>query len=332
VTAGDTSATAARTPGARSYGRGEQRMVPPAHPDSYYGRPIIKEPVWTWEIPVYFFTGGLAGASAALGFGAGLSGNDALARRAWIAAFAGVAASPALLVSDLGRPERFLNMLRVFKTTSPMSIGSWVLLANSAATSAAAAHETLGWFPRPLARAAAAAAALLGLPLSTYTAALVANTAVPVWHEARRELPFVFGGSAMASAGGLASILTPGPQARPAHRLTLAGAMIEATASEVMERRLGELAAPYHTGACGRLFRMGKTLTAAGALATCLGGRRDRRLAAAGGAATVAGSLLLRWAVFRAGFGSAREPSYTVRAQRERAPSGSPRSTTSGPA
>src|SRR5205085_4979895 len=89
---------------------------------SYHGRPVIKEPVWTWEIPTYFFTGGLAGASAGLAYLSELRGNDVLARRAWGTAMFGMGTSPALLTSDLGRPERFLNMLRMFKISSPMSV------------------------------------------------------------------------------------------------------------------------------------------------------------------------------------------------------------------
>jgi hypothetical protein len=100
---------------------------------------------------------------------------------------------------------------------------------------------------------------------------------------------------------------------------TLAGAIVEGTASQVMQRRLGDLAAPYHSGTCGRLSRVAKTLTTAGALATCFGGRRDRRVRLAGGAAAVAGAALERWAVFRAGFQSARDPKYTVEPQLERA-------------
>src|SRR5205823_2044949 len=95
---------------------------------SYYGRPIIKEPVWTPEIPIYFFTGGMAGASATLAFVAGELGHETLARRGWAVALGGAAVSPALLISDLGRPTRFLNMLRMFKVTSPMSVGSWILV------------------------------------------------------------------------------------------------------------------------------------------------------------------------------------------------------------
>src|SRR5438309_9598946 len=91
---------------------------------SYHGQPVLKEPVWTWEIPFYFFTGGLAGASAGLAELSRLRGNDELARRAWIAGLAGVSMSPVFLISDLGKPARFLNMLRMFKVTSPMSVCS----------------------------------------------------------------------------------------------------------------------------------------------------------------------------------------------------------------
>ncbi|MBV8955275.1 MAG: polysulfide reductase NrfD, partial [Solirubrobacterales bacterium] len=162
---------------------------------SYHGQPVIKEPTWTWEIPMYLFTGGAAGASAGLAWLSEVQGNEVLARRAWAAALGNVVISPALLTSDLGRPLRFINMLRMVKVTSPMSVGSWVLVASGTTTALAAANAWTGLFPR-LARFAKPVAALAGLPLSTYTAALLANTAIPVWHEARRTLPFVFGSGA----------------------------------------------------------------------------------------------------------------------------------------
>ena len=138
---------------------------------------MIKAPVWSREIPWYFFAGGVAGASAAQALAADATGNRELARRAWLVALAGVAVSPPLLISDLGRPERFFNMLRVFKVTSPMSVGSWVLGAMGTATAAAGATEVLeGVFPRAGA-AAKVAAGVLGLPLATYTAVLLANSA-----------------------------------------------------------------------------------------------------------------------------------------------------------
>src|SRR5581483_18111 len=146
---------------------------------SYYGRPILKEPVWKPEIPLYLFAGGLAGASSVLGFAARVTGRERLARTSLWVGLAGELASPALLVADLGRPERFLNMLRVFKVTSPMSVGSWVLAGSGAATTAEAACEALGILPC-LRLVPAAASAALGGPLATYTAALLADTAVPV--------------------------------------------------------------------------------------------------------------------------------------------------------
>ncbi|MGA9636621.1 MAG: NrfD/PsrC family molybdoenzyme membrane anchor subunit, partial [Solirubrobacterales bacterium] len=184
----------------RDRGAKEIPMVPKDRPRTYYDRPVVKEPVWKPEIPWYFFTGGLGGASSALAYLASVSGNRRLARRSWFLALTGISVSPILLILDLGRPERFFNMLRVFKVTSPMSVGSWLLMANSAAVTPAAAASLIG-FPKGLGRRAAPIAALLGLPLSTYTAVLISNSAIPVWSEARRELPLVFAAGAATSAG-----------------------------------------------------------------------------------------------------------------------------------
>jgi hypothetical protein len=291
-------------------------MVPEAEFRSYYGRPILKEPVWTWEVPWYFFTGGLAGASASLGLGARLAANHRLAQSAWTVSGAAVAASVPLLVSDLGRPERFPYMLRMFKVTSPLSVGSWILAAMAPAAAGAAVSDRLGFFPR-LGRAAETVAGLLGPALATYTGTLVADTAVPVWHEAGRELPFVFAGSAAASAGAAAVLSTPAADAGPARRLLVAGAVLELGAAQAMERRLGELGEPYHQGPAGRLARLAKACTAAGAGLVALGGRR-RGVAAAGAALVLAGSACERWAVYKAGFQSARDPRYIVEPQRAR--------------
>src|SRR5205085_2698481 len=131
-------------------------------------------------------------------------GDHELARRAWATAFAGSVVSPALLVSDLGRPARFLHMLRMFKVTSPMSVGSWVLAGFGTATAPAAAHALLHGALGPVGRGAQVASAVLGLLLAAYSAALIANTAVPVWHHARIELPFVFTAGAATSPGAVA--------------------------------------------------------------------------------------------------------------------------------
>ena len=299
-------------------GRGEVRMVPEEEVRNYYGRAVLKEPVWTWEIPWYFFAGGLAGASSGLALPARLARNDRVARRALLAALGGAAVSPPLLIADLGRPDRFYNMLRVFKPTSPMSMGTWILTAFGTSTGIAAASEVVGVFPR-LGRACEAVSALLGPALATYTAVLVADTSVPVWREARGALPLVFAASSAASAGACAAILTPVEYAGPACRLAVGGALAEIGAVEVMKRRLGSfLAEPYEQGEAGRYDRLSKALCGVGVAVMGLAGRRRRSAAVAGGVLVLAGAALERWSVFKAGFQSARDPKYTVLSQRER--------------
>ena len=286
--------------------------------DSYYGRPIVKEPTWTWEIPLYFFFGGLAGASADLALISRIAGNDKLVRRAVLVALGGATVSPVLLISDLGRPERFYNMLRVVKPTSPMSVGTWILSAFGPAVGIATASELLGIFPR-IGRLAEALSALLGPPLATYTAVLVADTSIPVWHEARRELPLLFAASSAASAGAAAAILTPTEHAGPARRLAIGGALVEIGVAEAMKRRLaGFLAEPYEKGDAGRFDKLSKACSGAGAAIMALAGRKRRAAAVAGGALVLAGAVLERWSVYRAGFQSARDPKYTIMPQRER--------------
>jgi formate-dependent nitrite reductase membrane component NrfD len=294
--------------------------------ESYYGRPVIKEPVWKPEIPLYMFAGGLAGASALLSAGARAAGNERLARTSLFVGLAGEAVSPALLISDLGRPERFLNMLRVFKVTSPMSVGSWVLFASGGATTAHAACEVLGILPRFKAFATGVSA-LFGAPLAVYTATLISDTAVPVWHEARRELPFLFGASSAATAGAAATLLLDPYDARPARRLAVAGALAESVVSTVMERRLGFVGEPYTQGAAGTLNKAARAATLGGAALLALGGR-SRGPAIAGSALVLAGGVAKRFSVFKAGFQSARDPKYTVRPQRERLSSREPGAST----
>jgi DMSO reductase anchor subunit len=297
---------------------GERAMVPREEPTSYYGRPVIKPPVWTWEIPVYFFTGGLAGASATFAWAAERTGNRELARRSWLIALAGIAVSPLLLTSDLGKPLRFINMLRVFKVTSPMSVGSWLLTIEGAVTAAAAGSAVRGIPGGRLGRVAQAAAGALGLPVATYTAALISNTAVPAWSEARWELPLGFAASAAASAGAAATLATPRELAGPARRLAIGGAVLESALTEVMQRKLGELGEPYREGISGKLATAAKAFTVAGGVLMAAGAKRSRPVVAAGAAALLAGSMCQRWAVFRAGFASAKDPKYTVGPQRER--------------
>jgi formate-dependent nitrite reductase membrane component NrfD len=284
---------------------------------TYYGRPVLKEPVWKQEIPWYLFTGGLGGASAVLSAAARISGNERLARRSIYIGAASDAVSPLLLISDLGRPERFLNMLRVFKVTSPMSVGSWILAVSSSASSLSAFLHAIRRFHR-LRDAARAVAAGSGAPLAVYTGTLFADTAIPVWHEARHELPFLFGSSAAASAGAAAAIAVPRAEAAPARRLAIGGALVENAVMVAMEQRLGMIGEPYKQDEAGRYAKLAKACTLGGAGLLALAGKRSRLASIAGGALLLGGEAALRWSVFKAGFQSARDPKYTVIPQRER--------------
>jgi formate-dependent nitrite reductase membrane component NrfD len=285
---------------------------------SYYGKPIAKEPVWKAEIPNYFFVGGLGGASATLSALARAGGNEVLARRSLLVATGALAVSPYFLIKDLGRPARFYNMFRVFKVTSPMSVGTWLLATEGTATGVAAGCEVLGIFPR-LRAAAQAVSGLLGPPTATYTGALVADSVVPVWHEGRHELPTVFASSAAAAAGGVVAAFTPAAFARPARRLGVTGAVAEVVAQKVMETRMGQLVAePYTKGEGARYAKASQAAMLAGASVMLLAGRNRVGAAVAGGL-LAAGSWCGRFAAFHAGKTSAADPTYTSVPQRARA-------------
>jgi hypothetical protein len=297
--------------------RAEQPMVPRAEFTSYYGKPVINAPVWqSPDIPGYLFLGGLAGASSLLGAGAQLTGRPSLAQAAKAGAFGAGCLSMAALVHDLGRPARFPHMLRVFKVSSPMSVGSWLLSAYVPATGVAAASALTGRVPR-LGAAATAGAALLGPAVAAYTGALISDTAVPAWHDGYHEMPFVFAGSAATAAAGLGLLAAPPGQNVPARNLGLFGACLELTASHRMMSRVGIVAEPYHQGRGGVYVKAGEALAVLGAIGS-LAARRNRVVGALSGTALLAASAATRWGIFHAGLASAADPKYTVIPQRER--------------
>ncbi|MEU7833742.1 NrfD/PsrC family molybdoenzyme membrane anchor subunit [Nonomuraea sp. NPDC049129] len=300
----------------------ERSMVPEAEFQSYYGRPVLKPPVWKEPHgPAYLYLGGLSGVSSVMAVMAEFTGHDQLARTARIAAAIGASAGAALLVAELGRPERFLNMLRVFKPTSPMSMGSWILAAQSGLSGVAASTELTGILPA-VGDAALLATGLTGPLTATYTAVLLADTAVPAWHEAYRELPFLFAGSALASAGAVGMLATPRAQAGPARVMAVMGAAVESVAGVVMERRLGLVGEPYRLGKAGGRMRAARVLTAGGGLLASIAGR-SRTLTALSGLALTAGALCTRFGVLEAGKVSAADPKYTIIPQRQRQASAS---------
>jgi hypothetical protein len=303
-------------------------MVPEATFTSYYGRPVVKASPWQNDIPAYFFLGGLAAGSSLLAAGADLTGNDELRRVMRIGALVGVSAGTAALIHDLGKPSRFLNMLRVAKPTSPMSVGTWILATFGPMAGIAASAEVAALLPRTLqtlarpvtatARPAGLVAALLAPGLASYTGVLLADTATPAWHAAHRELPFVFAGSAAMAAGGLGMMGTSVAQAGPARRLAIAGLLLDLVAERRMEGSMGISADTLRVGRARLLMRTSRALAAGGFVGTIAFGRRSRMLSLLSGGALVAASACTRFGIFEAGQQSARDPRYTVAPQRER--------------
>jgi len=313
---------------------GDRIMVPEADFSSYYGRPIVKPAPWENDIAYYLFTGGVAAGSALLAAGADLSGRPGLRRVARFGSLGGLTLSIGFLVHDLGKPSRFLNMLRVAKLTSPMSVGTWILSLHGPFAALASGSEIVSMLPArwqrgplglvvTLGRPAGLVGALTAPPVAAYTAVLLADTATPAWHSAHEELPFVFCGSAAAASGGLALLGAPLAEAGPARAFAVGGALVELAAEQRMEASMDLSAETLHQGVAGRWMRASKALTVAGAVGA-LAGRRSKVLSMVSGAALMAGSLCTRMGVFEAGLASARDPKYTVVPQRERVDRGVP--------
>jgi formate-dependent nitrite reductase membrane component NrfD len=317
-----TSHLAARPPG-------------PGDGPSYHGLPVLKRSVWKWMIPAYFFAGGLAGAAGVLGAAARLAGGrrtrDLARRCAWIAT-SGAAASAVLLIADLGRPARFVNMLRVFRPSSPMNMGTWVLSGFGATAALSLAPEVL---PRSRALDSAAAASavacgVLGLPLVGYTGVLLANTAVPVWQGTRRSLPVLFAFSGAASVADVLQLWRPrGSGAAAARRLGMAATAAELAFAYATEReaaRAPRVARPLRAGASGALFRTGRWLAAASLAAGIAAPHRLRsrvrrpglrdRLHAVAGVLGLAGTVAIRFGIVAAGNASTLDPHATFEPQR----------------
>jgi len=320
--------------GRRRGGKGRRgdvnAVVPDAEFTSYYGRPIVKASPWEADIPLYLFTGGLAAGSSLLAAGADLTGRPALRRTGRVGALVALLVSSAALIHDLGRPSRFFHMLRVVKVTSPMSVGTWLLAVYGPFAGLAGAAELRPLLPRRLrdgvlgrllgasGRPAGLVAAVVAPTIASYTAVLLSDTATPTWHDAHRQLPFVFVGSASAAAAGLALVGAPVSETAPARRLAVGGALLELAVEHRMEQAMGLTAEPLHSGQAGSLMRASKVLTLAGLAGTVAVAGRSRTGAVASGLALMAGSACLRFGVFEAGQESARDPKYVVIPQRER--------------
>lgn len=290
-----------------------RRMREGAMPDDLQG-PFIKPPVWTWEVPLYFWFGGVASGSAFVALAADLAGDERSAAVARKVALGAVLPAPALLIADLGRPARFLNMLRIFKPRSPMNLGAWCLAAFTTVGAGAVGADLLG--RRGTARGFGAVNALLGGYLGSYTGVLLAATAVPVWARSRIFLGPIFVSTAAATGAAATRLVlaatgqrSAGHPTRIALNRLAAGAMLaELTLSTVNERRLGRAGHVLSEGRSGRLFRIAKWLAGTGVALNLLGARRTRPLGQhMASVLYLAGGLAFRMAWLEAGRASARD-------------------------
>ena len=298
--------------------------------DSYYGRSIVKPPPWDDKISAYLFLGGIAGGSAMLALGAQSAGLQALRRNTRLTALGATIGGTGFLILDLGRPERFLHMMRTFKPSSPMNMGTWILGGFGTAAGVIAAIEVdrltgeklplgplrtiLHWVEKPT----GASAALLGAPLASYTGALLADTAVPTWNAAKDNLSYLFVSSAAMASSGVAMITTPTAQTRPARALATIGAAADLYFAEKLTEPMHPAEAePLQTGRAGKKLRWAKGLTIAGGIGAALFGR-NRVAAIASGAALATASLLTRSGILEAGIESTKDPRHVVEPQKAR--------------
>jgi formate-dependent nitrite reductase membrane component NrfD len=282
--------------------------------EGYYGRPIVKPPAWTDLIPTYFFAGGLAGTAATIAFAERTARNDRLARTMLFGAAAGCAVSAFCLIADLKKPERFINMLRVVKPTSPMSIGVYIFSAFSGSVFIAAGSEVTG-IARPAGRFFEALAGLIGPVMSVYTSVLVGNTVMPAWHLPRATLPALFAATSASSAGAWGMLFGPARASGSARRLAVLGGTAMVGALQAVYHELGPVQVePYTKGEAGALARTARVLNVGGIVCATLAKKSDT-LGRIAGALLLAGGLAERFAVYRAGCASAADPKYTIEAQ-----------------
>jgi Polysulphide reductase, NrfD len=280
----------------------------------------LKAPTWTWQVPLYLFAGGVAGTSAVIAVVARIAGHPGLLRSALWIAFAGVLASPPLLIADLGKPNRFLNMLRVFKLRSVMSVGAWTLAAFSCAIGLAVVCRELllagyGYSPLLLLEwLAEIFAAFTGLILASYTSVLLGVTAIPVWSENRRLIPAVFLAGGVGSASAvleLMGFIVPATQF-----IGILASVVETVVAVAIELRGRYVDRPLREGPVGWLVRAGGTL--AGPVPLFLRFFAGHNPAARYLAAScfIAGALVSRYAWIAAGRPSSYDPQALFQMQR----------------
>ena len=299
-----------------------RRMRTGEPPDRVQG-PMLKPAVWTWEVPLYFWFGGIAAGASFVALACDLAGDERSAATARKVSLGALVPCPALLIADLGRPARFVYMLRIFKPRSPMSMGTWCLSSFGALGAAAVGADLLG--RRRTARRLGSASALLGGYLGSYTGVLLAGTAVPLWARSRVFLGPIFVATATATGAAatrLVLAVTGPPRGHPtpaALATVETGAMLaELALSAVNQRRLGRLASGLHHGRAGRLYRGAELAVLAGLGLRFLGRRLGPRAHDAASLLFLAAGLSFRYAWVTAGSASASDDEAVALMARDR--------------
>ena len=307
----------------------------------YYGIPPIKEHTWTWEIPVYFWLGGIGSGAHVVTTIARLVGHDdkALIRAGRYTTLFCMLLSPLLLISDLGRPERFYNMLRVVKWRSPMSMGTWGLSVFASLTGLVAASQAAedGLLGRKniVARLLAALpdrligtlAMPFGLFVGAYTGVLIALTSVPIWARNAVLMGPLFFASAIST--GLSAIslilhlLGAGEEKtlEGLRRAEKSSLLFEGGLLAVSLYQMGPWGKPLRTGKIGAWFFGGTVVGGLLAPFALLQGRESRGRSLLASVLVLIGGYLLRRTIIDAGRLSARDPQATFTfAQKENLP------------
>ncbi|HVH88749.1 MAG TPA: NrfD/PsrC family molybdoenzyme membrane anchor subunit [Terriglobales bacterium] len=291
----------------------------PACTANYNGNPVLKPPTWTWQVPLYFFVGGVAGTSSLIALIAHLYSNAGLLRAALWVGFAGALISPLLLIADLGKPARFLNMLRVFKLRSAMSVGAWTLVGFSGAVGlATVCHEViLAGHGSPLLLlewVSEIIAAFTGLILASYASVLLGVSAIPVWSENRKLVPSVFLAGGLGSAAAVLELL--GFLLAATQFIGIVASTVETVIAIVIELRGRYVDRPLREGAVGWLVRAGGALAGPVSLLLRIFWTHNPELRYLADLCFIAGALISRYAWIAAGRVSSRDPEALFEIQR----------------
>ena len=289
---------------------------------TYYDRALLQMPVWEWVIAAYYYVGGVTGAALVLAAAAQLRDGEAhnkLIKRCHSIAFVGSGLSAFFLIYDLGRPERFFNMLRVFRPTSAMNMGAWILSGVGGTAPLALVLRNQRGILGLMGKLCTYVAGLFGAALATYTGVLVSSTAVPIWQQSRKTMPILFGSSAMASVGGLFNVIA-GNERELALTSTFGavGQLVELGSSYVMEQQASEVervGRPFRNGVSGVMWKTAAVLTAGSVILNLVPGKSRTKRVTAGLLGTF-GSMLMRFSIEQLGKASALDARASFQQQR----------------